>query len=84
MSELLAPLRLRSGATTVTSASGGERFRERAQAFGAIAVVIADEDLHEMRVESWRVVHASAAGRARGAELYCKPPAFTPDAGVIP
>jgi hypothetical protein len=43
VSELLAPLRLRSGATTVTSASGRRASAQPLQAFRPIAVVVADQ-----------------------------------------
>ena len=46
VSELLAPLRLRSGATTVICGQLRQRVAQRGQPFGAIAVVVADENLH--------------------------------------
>ena len=46
VSELLAPLRFRSGATIVVLASGRQGFIEPHDALGAVAVIVANKDLH--------------------------------------
>ena len=59
VSELLAPLRLRSGATTVISASWASASLS-AGALGAVAVVVADENLHCGKLYCSRVKVAKA------------------------
>ena len=63
VSELLAPLRLRSGATTVTSAERRERLAQAPDALGAVAVVVADQNFHLVRLARARGARADRRAR---------------------